>query len=135
VDNGRSVDVVINDRGPFAKGRVIDLSYAAGQALGMIGPGTVPVRLEVLESPRPLDAVPAALDYTLQVGSFSQIENARQLRNRLAASYPDAAIVPFRASETTYFRVQVGNFSERAAAEEQARRLAQAGLPVIVMER
>ena len=135
LDNSRSIDLVINDRGPFAKGRILDLSYGAGKALGMIGPGTVPVRLEVIESPRPLDTVPATLDYTLQIGSFTQIENARQLRDRLAASYPDAAIVPFQASDRTYFRVQVGTFSERAVAEEQARRVAHAGLPVLVMEK
>src|SRR6059036_3491957 len=46
--NGRSVEVRINDRGPFVDGRAIDLSYAAAGALGMIGPGTAPVRIEVL---------------------------------------------------------------------------------------
>src|SRR5215510_15533855 len=49
LENGRSAELVINDRGPFAKGRIIDLSYAAGESLGMIGPGTIPVRLEVIE--------------------------------------------------------------------------------------
>ncbi len=48
VNNGRSVVVRINDRGPFAKGRVIDLSAAAAHNLGMIHHGVVPVRLEVL---------------------------------------------------------------------------------------
>ena len=47
---GSSAEVTINDRGPFAKGRIIDLSYGAGKALGMIGPGTIPVRVEVLDS-------------------------------------------------------------------------------------
>jgi rare lipoprotein A len=46
--NGRSVVVRINDRGPFASGRVIDLSYAAAQALGMVEAGVVPVRVQVL---------------------------------------------------------------------------------------
>jgi rare lipoprotein A len=49
LDNGRSVVVRINDRGPFIKGRIIDLSYGAARALNMIGPGTARVRLEVLE--------------------------------------------------------------------------------------
>lgn len=48
--NGRSVIVSITDRGPFVKPRVLDLSYAAAREIGMIGPGTAPVRLEVLES-------------------------------------------------------------------------------------
>src|SRR5262245_47959591 len=49
--NGRSVEVRINDRGPFVDGRVIDLSYAAASVIGMIGPGTMPVRVEILEQP------------------------------------------------------------------------------------
>jgi hypothetical protein len=46
--NGRSVTVTINDRGPFIRGRIIDVSIAAARALGMIGSGTCPVRLAVL---------------------------------------------------------------------------------------
>src|SRR6185295_16723968 len=40
LDNGKSVEVLVNDRGPFAKGRIIDLSYAAAREIGMVGPGT-----------------------------------------------------------------------------------------------
>jgi rare lipoprotein A len=49
LDNGQSVTVRINDRGPFVEGRVIDLSRAGAKAIGMIGTGTAPVRLEVVE--------------------------------------------------------------------------------------
>lgn len=49
LDNGRSVIVRINDRGPFKPGRVIDLSHAAADALAMTGHGLAPVRLEVVE--------------------------------------------------------------------------------------
>jgi rare lipoprotein A len=48
LDNGREVVVRINDRGPFAPGRVIDLSYAAATELDMVAPGVVPVKLEIL---------------------------------------------------------------------------------------
>lgn len=48
VRNGRSVVVRINDRGPFIRGRVIDLSTGAARTLGMIGSGLAPVRIEVL---------------------------------------------------------------------------------------
>ena len=47
--NGRSVVVTITDRGPFIKHRVIDLSYAAARQLALIGPGTGPVRLTILD--------------------------------------------------------------------------------------
>jgi rare lipoprotein A len=49
LNNGRSVTVRINDRGPFVEGRIIDLSRAGAKAIGMIGTGTAPVRLEVVE--------------------------------------------------------------------------------------
>ena len=48
VASGRSVDVVINDRGPFVRGRVIDLSRRAAQNIGMTGAGIANVRLQVL---------------------------------------------------------------------------------------
>jgi len=49
VDNGKSVVVKINDRGPRSKTRIIDLSYAAAQKIGMVNKGVVNVKLEVLE--------------------------------------------------------------------------------------
>lgn len=48
---GRSVEVRINDRGPFKRGRIVDLSYAAAQRLGVVGPGVIPVRLVVVGLP------------------------------------------------------------------------------------
>jgi rare lipoprotein A len=46
--NARAVTVMVTDRGPFVKNRMLDLSYAAARAIDMIGPGTVPVRLEII---------------------------------------------------------------------------------------
>jgi rare lipoprotein A len=135
LQNGNTVEVTVNDRGPFAKGRILDLSYGAGRALGIIVPGTIPVRLEVIESPYKLAAIPVSLDYTLQIGSFSQRQNAQELRDRLAPSYPDIIIAPLQVRDATYYRVQIGTYSDRGAAEEQARHLAQAGYPVVVMEK
>jgi rare lipoprotein A len=135
LDSGRSTELVINDRGPFVKGRIIDLSCAAAESLGMIAPGTIPVRLEVIDSPQKIRSIRTSLDYTLQVGSFAQLENAQSLRDRLSKSYPDISIIPFQGKDSTYYRVQLGVFTNRAAAEEQARQVAQAGFPVIVMEK
>jgi rare lipoprotein A len=49
LSNGQSAIVTVNDRGPSVRGRVIDLSYAAARRIGLIGPGTAPVQLEVLD--------------------------------------------------------------------------------------
>lgn len=53
VTNGRSVTVYINDRGPYVDGRVIDLSYGAAQAIGMVELGTVPVSITFLGTEPP----------------------------------------------------------------------------------
>jgi rare lipoprotein A (peptidoglycan hydrolase) len=47
--NGRTVKVTVTDRGPFVEGRIIDLSFAAAQQLGMVGGGVTPVRLELID--------------------------------------------------------------------------------------
>ncbi len=136
LDNRKSVEVTINDRGPFVKGRIVDLSYAAGETLGMIGPGTIPVRLEIIDSgPHKIQYIRSSLDYTLQIGSFSQLENARHLHDRLALSFADVSIVPLHAKDITYYRVQLGTFPTRAAAEEKAQQVSRAGFSVIIMEK
>jgi peptidoglycan lytic transglycosylase len=133
--NGRSIEVLVNDRGPFAKGRILDLSHAAAKSLDMVGAGTAPVRIEVIDTPYKIQHIRASLDYTLQLGSFSQLENAQQLRDRLRQSYSDAAIVPLQSRNGTYYRVRLGTYSNRAVAEDQARQLAQNGYSVIIMEK
>jgi rare lipoprotein A len=135
METGSATEVTITDRGPFAKGRIIDLSYAAAQALDMVGPGTALVRVDVLDSPIPIQTVRASLDYTLQLGSFSRLENARQLRDHMAKSFGDVTIAPLQSKDATYYRVSLGTFSSRADAEERARQLTQAGYSVIIMEK
>lgn len=135
LENGRSAEVLINDRGPFAKGRIIDLSYSAAQSLDMVGPGTALVRVDVLDSPTRINAIRSALDYTLQLGSFTQLENARQLRDRVAKSFRDVMIAPLQSKDTTYYRVHLGTFPNRIDAEERARQVTEAGYPVIIIEK
>jgi peptidoglycan lytic transglycosylase len=82
LDNGRETDVVINDRGPFVAGRILDLSRAAAEALGAVGPGVVRVRLEV----RALgDGMPDEPCWEVQVGAFARQENAGRARENLEA--------------------------------------------------
>jgi rare lipoprotein A len=135
LENGSATEVTINDRGPFAKGRIIDLSYSAAQQINMVGPGTALVRVDVLESPVRLRAIRGALDYTLQLGSFTQLDNARQLRDQAARAFGDVTITPLQAKDLTYYRVHLGAFTSRLEAEERARQLIQAGYPVLIMEK
>ena len=81
-----------------------------------------------------IQSIRTSLDYTLQLGSFAQIENAQQCA-QAQKFYADVSIVPLQSKDVTYYRVQLGNFSNRNAAEERARQLSQAGFPVIIMEK
>jgi rare lipoprotein A len=130
LDNGRSTIVRINDRGPFVPGRIIDLSYAAARVLGAIGPGVIPVRLEVIKGLSPPTRRP---DYFVQVGAFVAEANARRLYAELKPKYPDVLITIFKTEQATYYRVRI-----KAKDREQALRLAQIlseeGRPVIIIE-
>ncbi len=72
-DNGKSVDVKINDRGPFVEGRIIDLSQAAAEALNITGAGIARVRIQTIEPAKPVER------FFIQVGAFSKQENAQRL--------------------------------------------------------
>ncbi|MFQ5683741.1 MAG: septal ring lytic transglycosylase RlpA family protein [Candidatus Binatia bacterium] len=136
LDNGRSIVVTINDRGPFVKGRIIDLSRAAARALDMIARGTVPVRVEVITSGRhTIRTIPQHLDYTVQVGSFTEMNNAQKLQDKLAETYPEVSIVPVQAKDEVYYRVQLGTFASRRNAEFEAHQLGQRGFLAVIMEK
>ncbi len=91
LENGRSVVVKVNDRGPFHEGRIIDLSYTAAAKLGILARGTAPVEIVALmpgEEAQKTSAQPAAdlrpPGRYLQVGAFASLPNARSLQRRLA---------------------------------------------------
>ncbi len=128
--NGRSVTVRINDRGPFVGNRMIDLSYAAARLLDLIGPGTAPVRLEVVREPAP---VPGVSRFTIQVGAFTLRENAEQLAAELRPDFPLVMIVMFQTEERVYYRVRIPAETPEEA-RELAGRLSRQGRDVLLLE-
>ena len=135
LQNDLAVEVRINDRGPFVGNRIIDLSYAAAKAIDMVGAGTAQVLIEVLETPEPIAAIPSAIRFTVQVGSFSERASAERLRNAVARTSSDVSVVNARVDKVMYYRVRVGAFGDRADAESEAQRLRRAGFDAIVVER
>lgn len=115
--NGRSVVVRINDRGPYAKKRIIDLSYAAAREIGMVLPGTAEVEVYVLKPAPPLR-------YTVQVGAFSDPGRAVALHQELTRIYPEVVV----REDGPWNRVQVGHFDDRSKAEALRRELAILGM-------
>jgi len=130
LQNDRSVVVRINDRGPFVRGRIIDLSYAAARVLGIVGPGTARVCLETLGGSEAAPAGPAS-GVWIQVGAFTVQENAYAIKRRLDASYRDVAVTRLQTDRATYYRVRIK--ADESTAPGLARRLADAGYPVIIV--
>jgi len=121
LENGRSVVVKINDRGPFVEGRIIDLSYSAAEALGMVDAGLSNVEIEVLKWGEVI------ADFTVQVGSFTVEENALRLKRRLGERYSDVYILPYVTNDRTFYRVRVGAVKDIKAAEQLSAELSAAG--------
>ena len=126
--NGKSLDVRINDRGPFVKGRIIDLSYMAAKKIDIVGSGTARVEVIALATPAVSDGgtpryEPVDLhagNFTFQVGAFVNRENAERLTARLGQKYKNAHMVVFDRGDQIFYRVRVGSFAtlEQAAAQE-----------------
>jgi len=128
LSNGRATVVRVNDRGPFVKSRIIDLSYSAAKELGVVGPGTAPVRIEALgyrnevqagatPSYQPLASYDVG-PYMSQVGAFTVRENALRLAEKLKPSYGAAAVVEGWVNAQKFYRVRVGLFDTMALAAE-----------------
>lgn len=129
--SGRAVEVRINDRGPFRKGRKIDLSYGAARALGMVAPGTALVRIDLVSTPA---VDPAGQpQYFVQAGSYADRGNAENIRARLAAYYPDVRLSELDTAGRRYYRVRMGGFATREQAQARAVQTARLGLSVIII--
>lgn len=138
LDNGRQVVVRVNDRGPFVRGRLIDMSYAAAKALGYVKQGTAHVRVQALEGGRPSPmvakrqpvappaptvprtvpvrvAAPASSSHTVgmyvQLGAFATRANAAKLKASLRNDYPTVQVNAVERAMRTLYRVRIGPFS------------------------
>lgn len=143
LDNGRSTVVRINDRGPFVKGRIIDLSYAAAKDLGMIATGTARVKLIVLgnnsyanskityskpEQPSLNQLEKITIDthlnenlngfdnFAIQLGAFRSLYNAIKFKDRLMRYIKGIRIVKAVVRGVELYRVVVGSFDSKEAA-------------------
>jgi len=133
LSNDRSVILVINDRGPFVAGRIIDLSYGAARELGMVDRGVSKVRISALTSaPAPATATAAAKApasqavtyYHVRVGAFAVRANAERARTHLVnQGYRDASILVEDRDGITLHIVVAGRFTSRDKAEQVQQRL------------
>jgi rare lipoprotein A len=123
LENGYDVRVRINDRGPFVEGRIIDLSYAAAQAMHM--PGIAQVYLEIMGLGEG-GAIPGI--FAVQVGAFKDRSNAELLKERIQSQFGPVIIQNFDRGDGLFYRVRVGHESTEDAARSLAQSLRRANL-------
>lgn len=119
LENNKELVVRINDRGPFIKGRIIDLSYKGAQMLDFVEKGVVKVKIELLsESPDRYVFHGKNVDldkgnFYIQLGSFKEYNNALKFKNSLGNGVIKKAFV----NGEYFYRVWVGSFNSRRKAE------------------
>ncbi len=148
--NGRHAIVRINDRGPFVRNRIIDLSYAAARQLGMLNEGIAMVEVRALNAkpaqtnnrrpnvtvPTPAISSASVIDadrnavFYVQAGAFADQANAYRLQGKLETGPLTAPVrvEPIQRGRNKYYRVRLGPLRSRKAASRLARQLANYGV-------
>jgi rare lipoprotein A len=147
IDNGKTARVTVNDRGPFVRGRDIDVSRAAAKKLDILGAGTGKVRVTMLgrdsrynkyiEDGKKVQRSTGASSsstrqtkrsfFTIQVASFSDKSNAQYLEKGLRLNYKRVKIIEKWINGKRYYRVRVGKFWSEDRAQSTASQLAEEG--------
>lgn len=117
IENGKQVDLRINDRGPFVAGRIIDLSYTGAKAIDMLGRGTAKV---AVETTLPAGGGSLSIEgiFAIQVGAFEEKQNADRFQIQLQKTYANVHTVMWESNMRRLYRVRLGAFR----TEEEARR-------------
>jgi len=122
LETGKITVVTINDRGPFVKDRIIDLSYTGARDIGLVGPGTAPVELKVVGA-----ANSASLEWSgnfaVQIGAFKERENAALLKAKLSRHHADVYVSTFDSRGKLFYRVRVGRYQSLLETMEAQKEL------------
>jgi rare lipoprotein A len=116
---GQSGIMRVTDRGPFVPGRVLDLSMASAKATGVYRAGLATVRIEVYETPHPMDA---GGRWCVQIGAFEHEGKAEKLRGELERQYETAQVIDFAGPTGYWVRIRPQG-DNREMAESIARKL------------
>jgi rare lipoprotein A len=121
---GQYAAMRIADRGPFVDGRIVDLTVASAKATGVYRAGVVRVRLDVYQTPKPIET---GGRWCVQIGAFHSERQAIKLKSQLRSRYPDATVIEFPGFESSYWvrirpvgdnRQQAENIAKRLRPEE-----------------
>jgi len=141
LENGKEMAVRINDRGPFVKNRIIDLSLTAAHKLGMVNNGTAKVKVTALGEARTYrqgDREVARFlphqdfqqgNFYVQIGSFTNKNNALRLQEKMKSQGNNAVITQFGRGDSRFYRVQVHAGSRLTVAKNMEKEFNGNGYP------
>lgn len=147
LENGKETVVRVNDRGPFVKGRIVDLSLTSAKAIDMVGKGTAQVRItalgETVSTLQNKTRVERFLphtdfetgDFFVQIGSFTNKDNAERLQNKMLSWGKESIVQKFDRGDQLYYRVRIQAGNRLTAAKRVAKVLEEAGFPGFVVAR
>lgn len=141
LENGKQIIVKVNDRGPFAPNRILDLSYAAAKKLGYANKGTAMLEVTSIDMRNPLKTIPREFaqhrpHLYLQVAAFSELNNAEKLRLQLQEITHKHIQITHRAQQNhTLYRVKIGPLNNVDESDQLHERIKNAGLgnPITVI--
>jgi rare lipoprotein A len=138
METGEKTEVKITDRGPYAnpKRRIIDLSKAAANSIGLVEQGVAPVRVTVTEKPAEAQKTSPyeATFFEVQVGAFENGEEAQQVLSQLQPWFQEAYLAPRDGPAGEYYRVRIGPFRTKEDAQQIASALKRGGHHVFLDE-
>lgn len=132
IKNGKKTVVRINDRGPFVRKRIIDLSFTAAKTLGISGLGNVEISSLGMDKPPPKSKGPIDFNignFSVQVGAFQNKANAERLKNKLARIHGNAHITEYDRGDIFFYRVRVGKYTKLNDAEKAEKMFIKSGYP------
>jgi len=116
---GQSAAMRVTDRGPFVDGRIVDLTIASAKATGIYRVGTAQVRLDVYQTPKPIDR---GGRWCVQIGAFKSERKAEKLKKDLLHKYPNSTVIEFPGQDSYWVRIRPQG-DNREQAESIARHL------------
>ena len=138
IETGEKIEVKITDRGPYAdpKRRIIDLSKAAANSIGLVEQGIGPVRVTVTEKPAEAQKSSPSEEtfFEVQVGAFEDGEEAQQVLRQVQLWFQEAYIAPRDGPSGQYYRVRIGPFRTKEEAQQIASALKRGGHHVFLDE-
>lgn len=137
LENGRSIIVRVNDRGPFVAGRIIDLSYSAAGKLGIVDAGTGKVQVQALgyrqsDHGKVTYRPPSSYDagsFAVQIGAFSVKDNASRLAAQMRSRFGKADVQSAQVNGRQMYRVRVGDYRSLERAEQAVLDFSRGGYP------